>query len=233
VFWDVKRGREVRKVKLEKGVANQVMLSDDASIAVVTESWTDEADEADNSGSRVNIVDVATGKILRTFADRKGTRCSALAIPSNGKTVALVQYVPGTHIVEGRHTTLTAWDTTSGKKCWEIDLVVEVSDENGGFSLIFGDRRLECSSDGRFVAVWGINPDWWHFLDLDNPIVVYEMASGKLVCRIEDQAERGRHWDQVAFSPDGKYLVSLRSGTVTFWGLGRSARSWRSAIAVR
>jgi len=56
----------------------------------------------------------------------------------------------------------------------------------------------------------------WNSLYGNNTLKLWETESGRLVRTFEGQKSRG---DSVAFSPNGKYIVSGSGKTLELWGL--------------
>jgi WD40 repeat protein len=179
---DVATGKELRRFETPGDSISCFALAPDGK-TIVTRGW---------SGSVLRQWDLATGQELRQIVTGdKGT--SVLALAPDGKTLAAVT----------GQTLIRVWDVPTwqeihrlaGHTRW-IGSLAFLTDgktllSGGGITHTLGTAL---SADGRKAAL----------VDAKGVLHVWDLASGKVWCRIHDPAVAR---DRADFSPDGKLLV--------------------------
>jgi WD40 repeat protein len=150
----------------------------------------------------IDVYATATGELLRRLVPppshwRLGftTNCTALAFSPDGKLLASWNGTDGdVHI----------WDLATGKECHRLPGKAQAPNE-------YYDLGLAWSPDGHMLAVGGMGGG--------HQIQLWEVASRKV--RGELTGHRGVP-GALAFSPDGRFLVSgSEDGTALIWDIWR------------
>ena len=140
------------------------------------------------TGSRIRLYDIAADKLVDRFPGFKGD-ASALTFIDGGKTLVTVDH--GNPMVR-------LWNFETGK-------------EERSFRAVRGEDqksvwRTELSRDGKRLAVAYV---LCRGIVVTSPIGVWDVASGKELCHFDDPS---RYVQNMAFSPDGRWLVDFRIG---------------------
>ncbi|HYT89754.1 MAG TPA: WD40 repeat domain-containing protein [Gemmataceae bacterium] len=135
---------------------------------------------------RILLWDVVTGKRLRSFAP--GHRVSQLGFTDGGKTLLTVS----------EYGSVFWWDVATGKQLGSWDY------------LSPAPRRqvdgLALSADGSSLAIILPSPEAEQAPRDRVAVVVWDMATGKERCRVEEPASDA-YRDRLTLSSDGKYLA--------------------------
>jgi hypothetical protein len=148
-----------------------------------------------SQGATVRLWTVATGELKATITG-SGAGYS-LAFSPDGQTLALANTLAATKSYTNR---IRLWSTATGRDAGTLP-----GHTNGIEVLAF-------SRDGKLLASGGSGP---------NPVRVWTVASRKIKSTLKTNV--GTFAGALAFSDDGRTLVSLRGGTVQVWDVA-SAR---------
>jgi WD40 repeat protein len=145
-----------------------------------------------SQGDTVRLWTVATGKLKATITgDGAGY---SLAFSPDGETLALANTLAAEKSYTNR---IRLWSTTTGRDAGTLP-----GHTNGIEVLAF-------SRDGKLLASGGSGP---------NPVRVWTVASRKTKATLKTDV--GTFAGALAFSDDGRTLVSLRGHTVQVWDVG-------------
>ncbi len=136
--------------------------------------------------------DLATGRVLATIGtpDPGGSPVTALTYTPDGKSIAAV--------VAGKDPTL--WDPASGARQRAI-----------GEKESLAHHGLAFSADGKRAATTAVDP---HGGKIANVVALWDTETGALLAKVEDTDGPTRG---VAFTPDGRTLLSTGGNTVKLW----------------
>jgi WD40 repeat protein/LmbE family N-acetylglucosaminyl deacetylase len=211
--WDVKAGKEVRRVLTDRGQVQSAALAPDGkTLALVTQTST------------IQLWDLAAGKPVRAWQARQHYGWS-LAFAPDGKTL----------VASAPDATLQAWDLRTGKR---LPLGPAPARQFCSLSFAPGGRLLACGLRGQVVVVWDVltgkvltpegGPETGVGAVLfsrdgktvvtataDGRISAWDPATGKELRRVEEvipendvRRRMAVHETGLAFSPDGKYLLA-------------------------
>lgn len=154
-----------------------------------------------------SVVAVGAGSTVSFFAVGDWEKLDAISIRGNASTL---RYAPRGRLlaVAIERGGIQLWDTKTGS-------LVQSWSEDGN------SEQISFSPDGRLLAagVWGTNKP--------NHVQVWDVATGLRVTSLD--GHKDTVWG-VAFSPDGKYLVSGdTSGLIRLWRVA----DWKSCAQVK
>jgi WD40 repeat protein/ribosomal protein L9 len=228
-------GPEIRRFEGHTGYVNAVALSPDGRYIVSGSGYPD---------NTLRLWEAASGREIARFE-------------AHTRDVMAVAFSPdGRHIVSGSgDRTLRLWEVASGRElaCFNghWDWVTGVAFSPDGRYIVSGSddgtlrlwdwatgrevtrfeghtrgvSALAFSSDGRhIVSGAGRESDWCAAAPRDNTLRLWEAASGREVARFEGHTDSV---NAVAFSPDGRYIVSGSGDrTLRLWDVssGQSRR---------
>ncbi len=177
-LWEVTTGKELRQLKVTPGSAGGLLLSADGKILV-----------GRGNDQMIRVWETSTGKELRAIQGKQNDPVGKVFVIGNvfgaglsadGKTVAAVQTLFANQKIT---TSVTLWDTGTGKELYQI----ETNNQGSGPSA------LAFSPDGKVLACAG-----------RNAIQLYAADTGKEIRQIAGQAIG---ITTLLFSPDGKTLA--------------------------
>jgi WD40 repeat protein len=157
------------------------------------------------ASSIIRIVDVKKGTDIHPVVGHVGT-INELAISPDGKTVATI----------GEDHVVCFWTMANGKEIRRID--GPGMDQPG----VPSGGTVAFSADGKQLAV-----SW-----TGQPIVLYDVATGKKGQTIGENAENPLGVSTIVFTPDGKSVAGVcNDGAVRFWDLrtGKEQRRFPEA----
>jgi RNA polymerase sigma factor (sigma-70 family) len=217
-LWDLTTGKVLRDLRGKGNSAHAVAFSPDGKVlaaAYGSLGWFGRPPAArpPTLGSVVRLVDVRTGKELRTL---KGH--------DNG--VRSIAFAPdGKRLVSGSHDgTVRVWEVSTGKELLRIAVPVRgrPTDPKGLDVDRGGVYCVAFSRDGKAVASG----------DYDGTIYLWDAGTGR---RLHTLTGHGREVSGLAFSPDGKALASASwDNSLRLWDVasGKGLHDFRSHAGV-
>jgi len=204
-LWDVAAGKQLRSFDGHRDVIQAVALSPDRRFAL-----------SGGDDKTAKLWDVSTGNALRSF--EHGDSVKAVAFSPDGRFI----------LSGGKDKTVKLWDAATGQE------VRSFAHDNGVTSVAF-------SADGR-TAVVGISyerhlsSDGRVGLSSAETITLWDLTTGEKLRSFGERRERvekptGRISGLatlVAFSPDGRFVLSNSGGTARLWdaATGKDVRSF-------
>jgi WD40 repeat protein len=211
--WDAAGGKSPRRIA--GGVERGVVASPDGRFL----AWAD----ADDSGSRVRLYDMAGERVIDRFPGVAGGAAVVAFLP-NGKTLLTLGGPPAT---------VRLWDVESGKERSSFPVAPKSDAKEpraSRTSLTYTARRAALSPDGKTLAVAPAGADRARQMDRGVPVRLWDVATGKAGAELKEpvklvgeaDATPGRRrettsWglfnrfmksaDGRAFSPDGRLLA--------------------------
>lgn len=230
-LWDVKTGKEQRKVKIDRNHIVAAALSPDGKLLA-----------AASGAATFHLFDADTGKELRRFAGRRG-QTLVLTFAPDGSTLVAAS-------AEG---TVQMWEAQTGKR-----LGLGEGTRQRVFGVAFPDTKnvLALSSEGQAIALWNVTtgvsltpPGGHHFMvrsltfladgktlvssSTEGRLCWWDVASGKetktFVLRDQDAPRYGYSpyspnggFNNFAISANGKYLAAATDygfSSIRLWNL--------------
>jgi len=226
-LWDTETGKETRSLPIDGGYR---VLAMTFSLDSKRFAFNNRSDKG------IQLVDVADGKVVRTFQGHKDS-VTGLAFSADG-----------TMLFSGGHDhTIRAWDVATGK---ELRRYGDAKTEITGLALAPDGKTLTYSThpDGR-VHIWDLiadknlvppwkahpytvasmtySPDSKRVAVGRDEIAIHEVATGK---RLDPAPESHSPVQQLDYAGDGKALgVWRQDGTMELWDTAR----WRKAATLK
>jgi WD40 repeat protein len=227
-LWDTQAGKEIRSLPIDAGLRVDAMLFTPDSRHLLFNNDTAEG---------IQLVDVAEGKLLRTFKGHRDSHVHGLAISVDGTTL----------ISGGFDHTIRAWDVASGKERQrygdEKSAVRCLALAPDGKTLTYGTypdgmvHIWDIAANKDLVAPWKANP--WCVASIAyspdskkvalgrDTIAIHETATGK---RLNPPAESEARVHQVEYAPNGKLLAVCRDDEgIELWETAK----WRPAATLK
>jgi RNA polymerase sigma factor (sigma-70 family) len=219
LLWDVRAGRLLHTLRPEGATSGlQTAFAPDSSLLA---AWLP------GKQTTVRFWEVRTGRPVRSFAETKAGWPGLLYFSPDGRTL----------IVAGRR--VVGYDAATGKELfsWRMEPRPDpsgVKEIAVGAAPSYGDDRiawhtLVVSPDGELAAcILGGGDDFR--TRVDNRVVLCEARTGKVLRAWNDSGLRGRWWEQLCFSPDGRLLASSDGSAVHVWeaASGSEVRTFRA-----
>jgi RNA polymerase sigma factor (sigma-70 family) len=224
VVWDVQEGRPLQTLTTASEYSSFIAaLSPDAS-SVATAFIAYPGGGQREKEAIVQVWDVRTGREIWSLKDRKETNPRELSVSADGKTL----FVAGQRV--------TAHDLASGEERSSWKLEPRASAVKSGFVTSTGDRgefeprawkALAVSPQGKFVAC--VLDPGFDSTPLKDRLALFDAKTGAILRRWDDSGKRSRSWEQLAFSPDGRFLTSSDGDLVHLWEVatGKPVRTFR------
>jgi WD40 repeat protein len=191
VVADAATGNVIHTLSDPERYANSFVMSRDGS-TVVTSTEKVRKQNYDSNEAKVEVWDVATGKLRKVVAARPytfGFR-QALAVSSDGKTVAFTE-----------NKFLTAADADTGAERWKI--------ENPGSNHVW--EFVTISPDGTELLGIRTNYDTSTTTTYD----LFDMKTGRVIRSLEGEAYQ---FGKAEYSPDGRRIITFGEGVpVRIW----------------
>jgi RNA polymerase sigma factor (sigma-70 family) len=213
VLWDVKSGKEIRRLKLPGFVYPFAFTPDGAFLATAT----------NGPKASIRLWDVDTGKVVHETP--AAILISGAAFSPDGKTLASAEF-------GDVHVEIVFREVSSGKRLRTIDdagLALLVAFSTDGKTLISGDPygviRLWDAATGKERTPPGnhairdatLSPDGRTLAYAQDGVRFWDMAAGRESGGLP--SESNRNWSPT-FSPDGKTLASLNGYEFNLWDVG-------------
>jgi WD40 repeat protein len=198
-LWDVATGKNTATLKGHAGKVWGVAFSPDGKTLA---SGGGRSGNAWPGTGELKLWDVATGKNIATLKSYPGVVC-CVAFSPDGKALA-------SSIRDG---TVRLWEVATGKNSATFE-----APEYGGLSLC-----VAFSPDGKTVAVGGGPVKQRDGPGATGEIQLWDLAAGKKTATLQGHPGDGCFSNMfarafsVAFSPDGKVLVSGGARTIELW----------------
>jgi WD40 repeat protein len=176
--WELPAGKEIRRVERKEEGASRLRL-----LALAPDGKTAAVQLMANK-KRVCLFDLATGKIQRGF-DLEGdtTQIYGAAFTPDGRTI--IVWSSGDNMVR-------VWDVSTGRLLHHF---------------VMTNKYGSADPDGNvYVAV--ISPDRWCILfGNQNFFILYDIATGRQLTRLDQPVDNPANGGLVAFSPDGRMFA--------------------------
>ncbi len=228
-FWNAETGKQIRSIKVEQEFQTTCMAltSDGKQLAFST-----------GEDNAVQLIDVATGTVLRTFEGHEEW-VTGLAFSADGKKL----------FTGSQDKTIRVWDVGTGKQLRRygnekaaIGYLALAPDEKTLTFATSSDNRVhiwDLAADKERVPPWkeeplgvlaiAYSPDSKRLAVSRHAdaIALYDTATGK---RLNPTKESEGRAEQVAFSPDGKLLAVRHSDQiVNTWDVAK----WRKVATLK
>jgi WD40 repeat protein len=197
IVWDIQSGKEVHNIRHSKGIFHYVFSGDGESIICSL-----------NDGA-LNFYDIATGKMKKSITVEQRR-------PNHSVVVADICTSPGWEGV------LLRTVSTDGKGAQGGDARLELLSPQyelvQTIDLPRGVKQVKLSPTGRQILTIANNRIVGEEF-LDNPIVVYDLPSGKPICRFVGHYN---HITSTDFSDDGRFVLTGEGACwpwVVVWGV--------------
>ncbi len=228
-FWEAMTGRPVREIRTPLDIRGFALSSDGKQIAI---GGFTRPDSENPWTGYVLVLDAATGKELRSFArDSRSAGHFSLAFTPDGKLLAsldengvlrIEEVETGVEILRNQFTagyrsnlfmsadgsTLIVAAESGSVVLWKW----QAGDEPRDVKVKAGDLRANAvtlSGDGKLVATG----------DFDGIVRVADVATGRILKRLEIREPTHYFVNGLCFSPDGKHLVCTYRGGRDYHGL--------------
>jgi WD40 repeat protein len=226
-LWDTDTGKEIRSLPIDAGARVLAMTFTPDSKHFAFNNRSDKG---------IQLVDVAEGKVVRTFQGHKD-HVYGLIFTADGKTL----------ISGGADHTIRFWDVASGKERrrygYEKQAVRCLALAPDEKTLTYGTypdgmvHILDLATNKDLVPPWKANrwcivsivysPDSKKVAVSRDTIAIHETATGK---RLNPAPESESRVQQVAYAADGKTLAVWRQDeTIELW----DTTQWRKAATLR
>jgi WD40 repeat protein len=229
IVYDLKTGKEVRRVLEVSGARPGLSLSKDGKLCLTGHS----------ADATVRLVEVASGKEVQTFTGHRGG-VQGVALSSDDSRAASC----------GNDRTLRLWDVKTGKELYQRGPLPQnlgcIAFSADGKHLLVGSTELRrptyhvqlwdaatgkeirrCLGHTNTVTAVAFAPDGRSFLSasLDGTVRQWETSSGKELRRLTHEGSVR----DIAISADGKRLLTAGWGdrTVRVWSLADGAELHR------
>jgi WD40 repeat protein len=225
-LWDTHRGKEIHSLPIDKGSRVSAMKFTPDSKHFAFNNRSDKG---------IQLVDVAEGKVIRTFQGHKGS-VNELTFTADGSTL----------ISGGADHSIRVWDVASGKEQRrygdEKEEVRCLALAPDGKTLAYGTHPgglvhiWDLATNRDLVAPWkahrwcvvsiAYSPDSKKVAVGRDAIAIHETATGK---RLNPASESESRVQQVAYAPDGKVLAVWREDeTIELW----DTTKWRKTVTL-
>jgi WD40 repeat protein len=178
-YWDAANGKQLREFTMQGEIYSSFTLSPDGKHLAALRSV--------EGGVRIQLVDITSGKEVRSFDIRshgRGNAGDAIAFAPNNRTLA----------ASDENGTILLWDCASGKSPGQWK-----GDQSRCHALAF-------SPDGKLMAS----------MDDQSSVRLWDAAAGRELRRFQ-VTEYSCNLAELAFSPDGKILGASCGDTLVFW----------------
>jgi WD40 repeat protein/uncharacterized caspase-like protein len=202
-LWDASTGRLIRQFP-----GSITSVSDDGRYAL-GEVW---------HGTKVLLLDLSNGKILREFSSGLGG-----AISADGRHVAVTTIENVGNVLFAKYVThLAVYETASGRRLWRQAV--------HGAAVAF-------TPDGKSL-LFAVGDATTRMIELRLGFILFDVASGQQIkefgqTTIPDVMRNGsKYIRSVAFAPDGKrFVIGQQDGSNSIWDLdsGRMVREVKPA----
>jgi WD40 repeat protein len=227
-LWDTEMGKEIRSLPIDKGYRVLAMTFTPDSKHFAFNNRSDQG---------IQLVDVAEGKLIRTFLGHKDA-VNQLIFSADGATL----------FSAGSDHTIRAWDVPSGKerrRYGDEKMTVRcLALAPDGKTLTYGtyDDGLvhiwDIAADKELIPPWkghrycvvsiAYSPDSKRVAIGRDTIAIHETATGK---RLNPSTESESRVQQIEYSPDGKLLAVSRQDeeAVEVW----ETTKWRKLTTIK
>jgi WD40 repeat protein/class 3 adenylate cyclase len=194
-FWDLSADRVTRTLRFAEPVWWTAVSPDGKLLAVLTQA-------ADSTTSHIQVVDIATGRVLQNHLVPHATPLNA----ATGGTAGLEFSRDGRELAAlgccSSGSTVVAWDTRTGAQLFERTTGLEAN------STGVEANSIDLAPDSRLLGVG----------TADGEVILLDPRTGR-----QDGAPiqvAAGHVLDLAFSPDGTmFAVGSRDGTASIWDL--------------
>jgi len=221
-LWDVANGREIKTFLGHTDSINSASFSPDGKQVL--------------SGSHdktIKLWDVASGREIRTFLGHTDS-ISSVSFSPDGKQI----------LSSSRDKTIKLWDTSSGK---EIKTFVGHTDTVNSVCFSSDGKQILSGSNDKSIKLWDVvsGQEITNFLGHTKQVysVVFSHNGRQILSGSEDETIKlwdvyngqeiktfsGYIGETVAFSPDGKYILSGSYNTSSFilWDIDSGKEIWK------
>lgn len=221
-FWEAKTGRLLREISVKPMSIQGFAISQDGTRIAVAGFWYPE-DRSQGAKGEVRVLDAASGEAIKTLPrESRDVNNPSLAFTPDGKllvslgnegTLRIEEIETGTEILQqkfsrdcdslsispdGKTIAVVGGSVPSKFYLWnwqageEPRAVITMATRTGGGSLAFSRTSQQIT----WVS------------QLDEPIQICDVATGKLVTRLDLPPQDERWHNMVLFSPDGTQLLA-------------------------